>query len=106
MRTNDEQIAHDRARAARLLGDDAQRLALFGAPLVDEQILGEEQDRGQRIVQLVRDAGDQLAERGELLRLAERLLGRAQRGHVFDVAVEVLDRARVVALARRPRRGS
>ena len=53
-----------------------ERFAFFSAPLVDEQILGEEQDGGERIVQLVRDARYQLAKRGELLGLSERLFGR------------------------------
>ena len=38
------------------------------------QPLGPGQDRGERVVQLVRDAGDRLAQRGELLRLQQLVI--------------------------------
>ena len=97
-----QQVAHDRPRSTRLLRDDAERFALLGAPLVGEEILGEEQNGRERIVQLVRHARDQLAERGEPLGLAERLFGGAKRRDVFDVAVEVLDLSGRAALGVDP----
>ena len=92
-----QEIANDRARSARLLGDDAERLALVRAPLVRQEILGEQQDGGERIVQLMRHAGHELAERRETLGLPKRLLGLANSGDVFDVAVEVFDLSRRAA---------
>ena len=68
------------------------------------QALGPGEDRRQRIVELVRDAGDRLAEGGELLRLQQLMVEIARL--IFeplalaDVADERLD---AQAVARRAR---
>jgi hypothetical protein len=85
------QVAHDRARPGRLLPDDRECLQVARRALVGEHVVGEVEDRRQRVVELVRDAAHELAQRGELLRLAERLLGRAERREIGDEALEVLD---------------
>src|SRR5687768_12143669 len=71
----DEEVADDASSATCLLLDQADRLRLLlaGEPLLQEE-LGERGDPGQRIVDLVGDAGDELAEGDELLGLAELLL--------------------------------
>ena len=49
-----------------------------------EQELGQAEDREERVVDLVRDAGRELADRGELAALDELLLHAALLGHVLD----------------------
>ena len=85
----------------RLVANDRQRFEIRRRAFVVEQILGEMQDRGERVVQLVRDAGDELAERRELLGLAERLFGGAQRRDVLDEAFGEPERAALVAIGAR-----
>ncbi len=80
-----EQVADDAGGAAGLLGDAPQVVAhrlrrarrVAGAPLALEQ-LREADDARQRVVQLVRDAGDELADRRQLLRLQQLRLRRLQ----------------------------
>ena len=68
-----------------------------------EQELGQAEDREQRVVDLVRDAGRELADRGELAALHELLLHAALLGGVLDQR-EQQRRLAVVARhrARRP----
>src|SRR5207249_336709 len=77
-----EQVAHDAGSALRL-GEN--RLEAAAERLVRgrtrREALGAAEDRRERVVQLVRDAGDRLAERGHLLGLEELLI---------DVAVFVI----------------
>jgi hypothetical protein len=57
-----------RSASLRIVVEPAPR-ALVGRPL--REPLGPGQDRGERVVQLVRDAGNRLAERRELLGLEQ-----------------------------------
>ena len=69
-----QQVADDLGGALGLAED---RLEAAPGLIVDgplRQPLGPREDRGERIVQLVRDAGDRLAERGELLGLQELVI--------------------------------
>ena len=75
-----EQIQHDVMGALRLFVEFFQ---ILRAAALDEflglQQLAVTKDRGERIVQLMRDPGDQLAHRRHLLALQELLLGTSQR---------------------------
>ena len=86
-----EQVADDAGRALRLAENDFQSSpnGRLERRLL-RQALGPGEDRGQRVVQLVRDARYRLAERGHLLRL-EKL--------VIDVASLVVE---LLALAHVP----
>ena len=69
-----QQVAHDLRRALRLAQD---RFETALGLLVDRSLrepLGPRQDRRERIVQLVRDAGNRLTERGELFRLQQLMI--------------------------------
>ena len=67
-----------------------------------EQELGQSEDREQRVVDLVRDAGRELADRRELAALHELLLHAPLLGHVFDQGEQQRGLA-VVAWNRRAR---
>ena len=80
-----QKIPHDPAGALRLIEDDAQVLAGklgVGRPL--QQQLRQSRNRGQRIVELVRHAGDQLADGGHLVVLDDLGLEDALLGDVLD----------------------
>src|SRR5438105_2564385 len=62
-----KKVANDANCAVCLAFDEAHRLELLALQLVLEQKLGEGGNAGKRIVQLVRYAGDQLANSRELL---------------------------------------
>jgi len=57
---------------------------LFAKLFLLEQELGKTRNRRQRVVQLVRDAGDELADRGELLALHELCFQRLLLGDILD----------------------
>ena len=63
-------------------------------PVVGEQEVGEADDRGQHVVEVVRDAAGELADRLHLLALRELLLERALLGDV-----EGIDDRRLLAFA-------
>ena len=72
-----QQVAHDSGGALRLAEDGLEAppgllVNLRGRPL--RQPLGQGQDRRERVVQLVGDAGDRLAERGELFGLQQLVI--------------------------------
>ena len=69
-----QQVADDLRGALRLAQDGLEAALRL---LVDRSLrepLGPGQDRRERVVQLVRDAGDRLAERGELFRLQQLVI--------------------------------
>ena len=99
-----EQVADD-ARGALGFAEDGLEPAprrLVERPL--RQPLGPGEDRGERVVQLVRDAGDGLAERGHLLGLQQLVIDVARLVvellALADVAHERLDAQRAVARRR------
>ena len=80
-----EQVAHDAARPIGLLVNDPEMLPLRvpdARPLLQE--LGESGDGGERVVEFVRDAGDQLPDGRQLLALDQLRLQRPLLGHVLD----------------------
>ena len=80
-----EQVADDPTGPLRLIVDDAQMLPRkIGMQLALEQQLGQAGDGGERVVELVRHARDQLADRGHLVVLDELRLHDALLGHVLD----------------------
>ena len=92
-----EQVLHHRRGAARALFDVLERLVVGrGGRAIGEEELHVADDAAERIVDLVGDAGAELAERRELLRLDElrlRLLelARALGDARFELAVPALD---------------
>src|SRR5690606_41431618 len=64
-----EQVADDLAGAPRLAADRLDHLAAVRVQVAAQQELGEVADRPQRVVQLVRHAGDQPTHQGEPVRL-------------------------------------
>ena len=100
-----QQVADD-ARGA--LGFAEDRLEAAADRLVERralrQALGPAEDRRERVVQLVRDAGDRLAERRHLLRLQELVIDVARLVvellALADVADERLDAQRAVVARR------
>src|SRR5207245_2657138 len=70
-----QQVFHDVRGALRLLADHLQRLGERGWHFfrLGEEV-AEPHDRGERVVQVVRHAGDQLTYRRHFLRLYELLL--------------------------------
>ena len=70
-----QQVLDDVRRALGLLPDDRERLAQ-GRRHVGHlaQEIGEADDRGERVVEVVRDAGDELADGGHFFRLDELVL--------------------------------
>jgi len=78
-----EKVLHDLFGALRLLKDYSQIAArAFGQFGIFHQQVGESEDSGKRIVDLVGDAGDQISDGGHFLRVDQ--LG-AQHGRVGDV---------------------
>ena len=77
-----EEVDDDPLAAARRLHDPREVVLEIAAPVAGLQELRVTQDRGERIVQLVRDAGDDLSQARQPLRLREALLRAAQIGHV------------------------
>ena len=77
---------------------------IFGPGLLARHPLGPHQDRGERVVQLVRDAGDRLAEDRHLLGLEQLLVEIArllfELAALADVAQQRVDLQRI---GRRPR---
>ena len=69
-----EEVAHDAGRALRLAEDDVQAAPRRIVHLALRQPLGPREDRRERVVQLVGDAGDRLAERGHLLGLQQLVI--------------------------------
>ena len=86
-----QEVLHDAGGAPRLGVDHLGRRALVRPEaLLGEQQLGERRDPGERVVQLVRHAGDELPDRGHLLRLDELLLQHRLVRHVADDAEHLL----------------
>ena len=82
-----EQVADDATRPLRLLVDHPQVATVARSQLLLlEQELGEPRDRGEGVVELVRDAGHELADRGELLALDQLGLHRLLLGDVLRPA--------------------
>ena len=80
-----EEVLHDVRRPLRLFLDDRERLPQrrrhvghFG------EVVGEPDDRGERVVEVVGDAGDELPDGGHLLRLDELVLQPAALGLVVE----------------------
>ena len=67
----EKEIANHSNGAIRFALDQAHGFELLSLQLVLEQQLREGRDSGERIVELVRYAGDELPDRGELLGAAE-----------------------------------
>ena len=103
-----QQVADDPRGALRLAED---RLEAALGLLVDRSLrqpLGPGQDRRERVVQLVRDAGDRLAERGHLLGLQQLVIEVArlilELLALADVAHQRFDAQRAVGLGLGVRR--
>ena len=80
-----EEVAHDAAGPLGLVVDDPQVLARnVGMQLPLEQQLGQAGDGGQRVVELVGHAGDELADGRHLVVLDELRLHDALLGDVLD----------------------
>ena len=87
-----QQVADDARGAFRFAEDRVEPAAdrrFEGRPL--REPLGPTQDRGQRVVELVRDAGDRLAERGHLLGLQELVIDVARFVVQFLALADVAD---------------
>ena len=91
------------ARCSGVSGAPAQQLGEFVEQLARKS--GEVVDEIQRVLDLVRDAGGELAERGELFRLDQPVLRLAQvveRGREFARArLDLVEHARVLDRDRR-----
>ena len=86
-----QEVLHDPLRPHRLVVDPLQVLARLGIELALQQQLGKPHDAAQGIVELVRHARDQQADRRHLLRLHElRLHGQEASLHGCDLLVEEL----------------
>ena len=80
-----QQVAHDAARPLGLVVDDPEVLAgKVRVRLALQQQLGQAGDGGERVVQLVRHAGDELADRRHLVVLDELRLHDPLLRHVLD----------------------
>ena len=77
-----EQVLDDLRRALGFAVDGLHVVAGLLVQVAIEQQLGEAGDAGQGVVQLVRDAGDQLADARHLLRLQQSLLHQVLFRHV------------------------
>ncbi len=99
-----EQVADDARRAVGLGEDHVEAAArlIVGLPL--RQALGPGEDGGQRVVQLVRDARDRLAERRQLLGLQQLVV--AGRGSGRRASCDPKRRGRAPRGGRRRRRRS
>ena len=92
-----EQLPHQARRAIGVLLDLHDVLeGRIGRPVVGEQQIGIADDRGQHVVEVVRDAAGELADRLHLLALREILLQRA----LFGGVEREHDRARAFAALR------
>ena len=94
-----EQPGDDPLAAVRLIDDQADVFGHGGVVLaVFEQQVGVQQQDPQGVVDLVRDAGGELAHAGELLALDQGLLGRLQGAvgllQFVDRPAQLLDRVR------------
>ena len=90
-----KQVLDDRRRANRLVIDRLERRPVFGRPWLLQQQLREAHDRGQRIVQLVRDAGERRAQAGHSLTASQQLVVSLALRNVFDDSVIERERRRV-----------
>ena len=80
-----EEVAHDAPRPLGLLLDHFEVPAIaLPQLLLLEQELREARDRGERVVELVGDARNQLSDRGEFLALDQLGLHRLLVRHVLD----------------------
>ena len=80
-----QQILHDESGARGLLVHHPQVLPVARPEIFSlEQELRQSRDRGERVVELVGDAGDQLSHRGQLFVLDELGLERPLLGHILD----------------------
>ena len=90
-----QQVADDAGGAFGLAEDDLETLLRLVVDGAFRQAFGPRQDRGERVVQLVRDARDGLAERGHLLGLQQLVAAVARLVVALlalaDVADERLD---------------
>ena len=77
----EQQVLHHHPRTLGLLGQRADVVARDVGQRLDLQTLGQQPDRGERVVELVRDPCDDPAQCGELLRL-DQPLGRGTFGLV------------------------
>ena len=87
-----QQVAHDLAGAHRFLAHELEVGLVDALRLVEHQ-LGAADDRLERVVDLVRHAGDELANRREPLAVHELVAQRQILGHVAFDADEVRDAA-------------
>jgi hypothetical protein len=93
-----EQVSHDTRCALGLLTDDRERLSDIRWNVRDlGQEVGEPDDRGKRVVEVVRDPCNQLADGRHLLRLDQLVLQAAALGLI----VEQQDDSRPVGTANR-----
>ena len=78
-----EQLPHQSRRAIGVLADLHDVLERgIGRPVIDEQQVGIADDRGQHVVEIVRDAAGELTDRLHFLALREIFLQRALLGRV------------------------
>ncbi len=81
-----QQLAHQAGGAVGVLLDVHDVLeGRIGRPVVGEQQIGEADDGGQHVVEVVRDAAGELADGLHLLALRELLLQRALLGDVEGI---------------------
>ena len=90
-----QQVAHDLTRAHRFLAHELE-VGLVDAVGLVEHELGAADDRLERVVDLVRDAGNQLADRREPLAVHELVAQRQVFGHVALDADEMREAAALV----------
>ena len=98
-----EELAHEPGRALGRAQDLAHLLVdarVWRRP-PDEREQRVAGDHGQQVVEVVRDAAGELADRVELLRLAQLLLQPVRRGDVLDHAQDVRRGSLLVELDRR-----
>ena len=80
-----QQVLHDVRRPLGLLLDDGERLAQRRRDVGHlGEVVGEPDHRGERVVEVVGDAGDELADGGHLLRLDQLVLQPAALGLVVE----------------------
>ena len=90
----EQKIAYHADCTIRLALDEAHRFQLFPLQLVLEQQLGEGGDSSERIVELVRNARDELADGGELLGPSQVVRNFALLGEIPDADDEPDDHRR------------
>ena len=79
-----EKVANYADRPIGFALDQAHRLELLTLEVVFEEQLGEGGDAGERIIELVRDASDELADSGQLFRASEMVRDLAFLGEISD----------------------